>query len=88
MLESLVSVHRSPYMPFNNVEGHRFRLGAKTNHKFSQKFFAKGYVAYGTKDETFKYYLRTEARLLKKTYTILGAQYKKDLDQVGGVQSI
>ncbi len=68
---------------FNNVEGHRFRLGAKTNHKFSQKFFAKGYVAYGTKDETFKYYLRTEARLLKKTYTILGAQYKKDLDQVG-----
>jgi len=68
---------------FNNIEGHRFRLGAKTNNKFSKKFFAKGYVAYGTKDEQFKYFLRAEARLLKKTYTILGAQIKKDLDQVG-----
>src|SRR5690606_2690587 len=39
----------------NNVEGHRFRLGFRTNVDFSRKWVARGYLAYGTKDEMFKY---------------------------------
>ncbi len=67
----------------NNIEGHRFSLGAKTNANFSKKFYVKGYLAYGVKDEEFKYLLKSEVRLFKKSYTIAGFQINKDLDQIG-----
>ncbi len=40
---------------FNEIEGYRFRVGGKTNYDFSKKLKLEGFVAYGTKDETFKY---------------------------------
>ncbi|MBP1629320.1 MAG: hypothetical protein H6Q15_213 [Bacteroidetes bacterium] len=40
---------------FNNIEGTRLRFSGKTNYKLSRKIFADWMVAYGTKDEKFKY---------------------------------
>ncbi len=39
----------------NDVEGFRFRLGGRTTAKLNDRFFLKGYGAYGTKDKLFKY---------------------------------
>jgi hypothetical protein len=40
---------------WNDVEGLRLRAGGKTNVKFNPHWFADGFIAYGTKDERFKY---------------------------------
>lgn len=39
----------------NDVEGWRFRLGLETAYSFTKQFQVKTYLAYGTKDKTFKY---------------------------------
>ena len=39
----------------NSLEGVRLRLGGMTNVNLSRHWFARGYVAYGTRDEKFKY---------------------------------
>ena len=44
-------------LSFNSIEGARLRFGGKTNGKVSSHFFAESYVAYGLKDEKFKYNL-------------------------------
>jgi len=43
------------FLSFNPVEGTRMKFGMETNTDFSQKLKLAGYVAYGTKDETYKY---------------------------------
>ncbi len=43
------------FFSFNQVEGARFRLGAETNFGFSKNILLDGYLAYGTRDEKFKY---------------------------------
>jgi hypothetical protein len=45
------------FYSFNPVEGFRLRLGGRTTPKFSQSIYFENYVAYGFKDEKFKYYL-------------------------------
>ncbi|MDE6317469.1 MAG: carboxypeptidase-like regulatory domain-containing protein, partial [Muribaculaceae bacterium] len=40
---------------FNDVEGTRFRVGGLTTANLSKHWFARGYVAYGTKDKKWKY---------------------------------
>ena len=39
----------------NSLEGVRLRLGGMTNVNLSRHWFARGYLAYGTRDEKFKY---------------------------------
>ena len=39
----------------NSLEGVRLRLGGITNVNLSRHWFARGYVAYGTRDKKFKY---------------------------------
>ena len=39
----------------NSLEGVRLRLGGITNVNLSRHWFARGYLAYGTRDEKFKY---------------------------------
>ncbi|MBR4828998.1 MAG: carboxypeptidase-like regulatory domain-containing protein [Muribaculaceae bacterium] len=39
----------------NSLEGLRLRLGGMTTVNLSRHWFARGYVAYGTRDEKFKY---------------------------------
>ena len=42
-------------LSYNGIEGWRVRFGAKTNTRFHKHIFLEGFVAYGMKDEKFKY---------------------------------
>ena len=68
---------------FNNIEGHRFRLGGRTNKKFNEKIQLSGYLAYGTKDERWKYSLGARYYISKKQWSYVGLRHRKDLDQLG-----
>jgi hypothetical protein len=79
-------IELGPYFSFvsyNTVEGARFRLGGRTSNNFSERLRLEGYVAYGTKDEEFKYsggfryFLKTKPRMA------IGARYKNDIVQLG-----
>lgn len=43
------------FYSFNDVEGFRLKFGGETNLKFHPKLSLAGLVAYGTKDQEFKY---------------------------------
>ena len=47
----------SAFYSFNPVEGFRLRFGGRTTPKFSNSLFLENYIAYGFKDEKWKYYL-------------------------------
>lgn len=67
----------------NSVEGNRFHLGARTNIDFSDKIILGGYVAYGTKDEDWKYKAFTEYIFDRTRWSTVRLEYTHDLDQVG-----
>lgn len=68
---------------YNNFEGHRIRLGGKTNFNFSKKVFFNGYLAYGTKDQKLKHTLNSRFILSRYPYIETGFKWKHDLDQLG-----
>ncbi|AQG79273.1 DUF5686 and carboxypeptidase-like regulatory domain-containing protein [Spirosoma montaniterrae] len=67
----------------NNIEGHRFRLGLRTNTGFSRKWLLSGYVAYGTLDRQLKYSASAEYILNRKPWTVIGVRRSHDLERVG-----
>lgn len=67
----------------NKVEGHRFRLGFKTDPGFSRKWIFSGYGAYGTKDKAFKYGAGMDYIIDRKPWTMAGISYSKDLERLG-----
>ncbi|RCR66014.1 DUF5686 and carboxypeptidase-like regulatory domain-containing protein [Larkinella punicea] len=68
---------------FNNVEGHRLRLGLRTNSGFSRRWILGGYLAYGTRDQQFKYGMNIDYVVSKKPYTIVGIQKSYDIERLG-----
>lgn len=68
---------------FNNVEGHRLRLGLRTNTGFSRRWILGGYLAYGTRDQQFKYGMNIDYVIRKKPYTIAGIQKTFDIERLG-----
>jgi len=72
---------------YNSIEGNRFRLGGRTSNKFSKRYELSGYVAYGTKDEKFKYSLGLRAFLDKNPRTMVGMYYKNDNEILGQSQN-
>lgn len=64
----------------NQVEGNRFRIGARTNSKMSQRFRVGGYVAYGLQDKAFKYGANGLLMLSRKPWQYLTYTYYNDLD--------
>jgi hypothetical protein len=74
----------------NALEGARFRLGGTTTVNFSRRFFADGYLAYGTHDRKFKgdailEYSFNKKRTFRKEYPFhyVRAEYKYDINQIG-----
>ncbi len=45
------------FYSFNPVEGFRLRVGGRTTPKFNERLYFETYVAYGFKDEKWKYFL-------------------------------
>lgn len=74
----------------NSVEGVRLRFGGTTTAALSRHWFAKGYVAYGTRDEKWKYgaeleYSFNEKRNHQREFPVhsIMVSEKYDVDQVG-----
>ncbi len=67
----------------NAVEGHRIRLGFKTDPGFSRKWIFSGYGAYGTRDKAFKYGAGIDYIIDRKPWTMAGISYSKDLERLG-----
>lgn len=72
----------------NVVEGSRLRFGGRTSSKFSRWHELNGYVAYGTKDQKWKYGIGFKAFLSKKPRRqLIGMDYKSDLELLGQSQN-
>jgi hypothetical protein len=70
-------------LSFNAIEGYRIRLGGRTSHEFSKRLRLEGYLAYGTRDETFKYMFGFRYFLNTRPREAIGASYKNDVEQFG-----
>ncbi len=73
----------SNMLSFNSIEGPRFRLGGRTSDKFSKWYELSGYVAYGLKDEEFKYQGAFKTFISKNPRQLVGISYKKDYEILG-----
>lgn len=79
-------VELGPYsklFSFNQVEGTRFRFGARTSNRFSKKVQLEAYLAYGTKDQRFKYGGEVIYMFNKNPRRLITANYKYDVEQLG-----
>jgi hypothetical protein len=70
-------------LSFNAIEGARFRAGGRTTSLFNEQFRLEGHIAYGTRDEKFKYGLGFLYLPNKNPRRAFGANYKYDLEQLG-----
>ena len=73
----------------NSLEGLRLRLGGMTNVNLSKHWFARGYLAYGFRDEKFKYmgsleYSFTPKKALDQEFPIhsLRLTHRYDVDKL------
>ncbi len=71
------------FFSFNNIEGARFRISARTSNKFSTRLELNGGLAYGTKDMNFKYAYGFRYMLSKKPRQFIGFSYRDDVQQLG-----
>ena len=67
---------------FNNYEGFRFGLGGKTSNSFSNVIRLDGYVAYGLKDEQYKYNLGGSTRIDSNSNSWVGGSYTDDIREI------
>jgi hypothetical protein len=67
----------------NYIEGHRVRLGGRTSNAFSTRLMLNGHVAYGFKDEKFKYGFGALYMFSKNPRISAGFQYLNDCKQLG-----
>ncbi|TGE27650.1 DUF5686 and carboxypeptidase-like regulatory domain-containing protein [Hymenobacter metallicola] len=67
---------------FNDIEGHRLRFGFRTTPELSRDWLIRAYAAYGFRDGRLKYAARVSRIIERQHWTVLGAEYRHDLDQV------
>jgi len=68
---------------YNDVEGHRFRIGGRTSNKLSSRYRLYGHLAYGTLDERFKYGIGAMIIQKKNPRRAIDVFYKNDVEQLG-----
>jgi len=71
------------FYSFNPIEGNRLRLGGRTSNEFSKKLMLEGYVAYGFRDERFKYGGGALYIFNKNPRMAIGLNAKRDMEQLG-----
>jgi hypothetical protein len=71
------------FLSFNSIEGMRLRFGGRTSHAFSKKLMLQGHVAYGTKDQSFKYGGSVKYMLNRNPRRVIELAYKYDMEQLG-----
>ena len=75
------------FYSFNEIEGHRLRLGGRTSNDFSKKVMYFGHVAYGFRDTKIKYSLGFMYMFGKNPRESLKLFYKDDVEQLGKSQN-
>lgn len=68
---------------YNDVEGQRLRVGGRTYFGSNDKWRLQGYLAYGFKDDKFKYGISGKWMVDKKKRIILSAGNRRDVEQIG-----
>ena len=68
---------------WNDTEGFRLQLGGRTIKELSKKFRLTGYVAYGFKDQDFKWFGQTEFILDREKTKKITLSAQKDFQQLG-----
>ncbi len=68
------------WMSYNIHEGYRVRFDLGTNHKFSEKFYFTGYLAYGFKDQAIKGKIEGIWQFQRNPRHRLHAMWKDDID--------
>jgi len=96
-LYNLVAILGSGYIQFGNfdygpifstigsneVEGLRIRTGGRTYFGPNDPWRLQGYVAYGFKDDKFKYGMSGKWMIDKKTRLIISGGNRRDVEQIG-----
>ncbi len=67
----------------NDVEGLRIRAGGRTYFNYNDKARLEGFLAYGTKDNKFKYGLAGSWLVDPKSRLIISAGNRRDVEQTG-----
>lgn len=68
---------------FNPIEGNRFRVGGRTSNDFSKRLMLEGYLAYGLRDERFKYGGGVLYVMNKNPRMAVAVNAKRDMEQLG-----
>ena len=68
---------------YNQSEGFRLRLTAKTSNAFSQRLSLAGHLAYGFRDQRLKYNAEIKYRLRIRPKIELGYRRTSEVEQVG-----
>jgi len=68
---------------FNQAEGIRSRLGFYTRPKFSKRWYFGGHVAYGFRDNRWKYQAEARYRIRRKPKFEVGISKTSEVSQVG-----
>ncbi|MDB4285724.1 DUF5686 and carboxypeptidase regulatory-like domain-containing protein [bacterium] len=68
---------------FNPIEGSRFKLGGRTTKSFSEQTLLSGYLAYGQKDERFKFGAKFKHRLSGNPRQVFTLNVSHDVEQLG-----
>ncbi|MCQ2974629.1 MAG: DUF5686 and carboxypeptidase regulatory-like domain-containing protein [Bacteroidales bacterium] len=71
---------------YNKIEGNRFRIGGKTNREFSKWIQLNGYLAYGTKDEKFKYLGGIKLNLSSNNNHVIYLNYLHDYNSLSNMK--
>jgi hypothetical protein len=71
------------FYSFNPIEGNRLRFGGRTSNAFSKKVMLDGYLAYGFRDERFKYGGGALYIIQKSPRLAISAHGKRDMEQLG-----
>ena len=68
---------------YNEIEGYRIRLGGRTSSEFSKKHRFNGHVAYGFRDDRFKYGFGYINYISRYPWTNAGFNLTHDIKQLG-----
>ena len=75
-------------LSYNRIEGPRIRFGGRTSSKFSRWYELNGYLAYGFKDEKYKYGIVFKSFITKTPHRqLVGMNYKSDYEILGQSQN-
>jgi hypothetical protein len=68
---------------YNDIEGIRTRIGARTFFNQNDPWRIQGYAAYGFKDDKFKYGISGKLMINKRNRLILSLGNRRDVEQIG-----